>query len=362
VNPLEWIDYELYGNTLLVWASGIGLFILVWSALALVRRLLRGRLGKLAKTRDLTVLNVAEFTVSKTRSWFLVLTAFFIGSRLWLLPEAVDVRFWQGFTIVLLVQSGIWATAATLRFLDIRRKEELDDNRGMVAAMDVLSFVARVIIWSIVLLLMLDNLGVDITALVAGLGVGGIAVALAAQNILGDLFASLSIVLDKPFVVGDFLIIGDFLGTVEKVGIKTTRVRSLSGEQLIFSNNDLLSSRIRNYGRMYERRVVFQIGITYQTPADKLAKASEILRAAVEKQDDVRFDRAHFQKYGDFALIYEIVYYVLSPDYNRYMDIQQAVNIEIYERFAEAGLEFAYPTQTLYLTRNASESSGKSES
>ena len=192
---------------------------------------------------------------------------------------------------------------------------------------------------------------------------GGIAIALAAQNILGDLFASLSIVLDKPFVVGDFLIIGDFLGSVEKVGIKTTRLRSLSGEQLVFSNNDLLNSRIRNYGRMYERRVVFSLGVTYQTPSEKLKRipdivrkaveAQENVREAVETQEDVRFDRAHFQKYGDFALIFEIVYYVLSADYAQYMDVQQAINLRIYEDFEENEIEFAYPTQTVYVSKTA---------
>lgn len=257
----------------------------------------------------------------------------------------------RGFTIAFLVQAGYWIAAALGHILDKRREQELVDNPGAVAAMDVLSFVMRVGVWSVVLLVLLDNLGVNITALVAGLGVGGVAVALAAQNILGDLFASLSIVLDKPFVVGDFLIIGEYLGSVEKVGIKTTRVRSLSGEQLIFSNNDLLNSRMRNYGRMFERRVVFSIGVTYQTTADKLRKIPAILREAVEACEDVRFDRAHFQKYGDFALIFEIVYYVLSPDYNQYMDIQQTVNLRIFECFADEVIEFAYPTQTVFLNR-----------
>jgi len=199
----------------------------------------------------------------------------------------------------------------------------------------------------------LDNLGVDITALVAGLGIGGIAVALAAQNVLGDLFASLSIVLDKPFVVGDFLNVDDFLGSVEHVGLKTTRLRSLSGEQLVFSNNDLLNSRIRNYGRMFERRVVFSLGVTYETPPEKLRGIPTIIREAVEAKDKVRFDRAHFQKYGDFALVFEVVYYVLSSDYTLCMDIQQSVNLRIYERFAEEGIEFAYPTQKLYVTEAA---------
>jgi small-conductance mechanosensitive channel len=167
--------------------------------------------------------------------------------------------------------------------------------------------------------------------------------------VLGDLFASLSIVLDKPFEVGDFLIIGELLGTVEYVGLKTTRLRSLSGEQLVFSNSDLLNSRIRNFGRMYERRVVFKIGVTYQTPRDKLMKIPVIIREAIEKQTNTRFDRSHFFEYGNFSLNYESVYYVQGPDYNEYMDIQQAINLTIHEQFEKEGIEFAYPTQTLFL-------------
>jgi len=178
-------------------------------------------------------------------------------------------------------------------------------------------------------------------------------VALAVQNILGDLFASLSIVLDKPFAVGDFLIIDEHMGAVENVGLKTTRVRSLSGEQLVFSNADLLKSRIRNFGRMFERRVVFKIGVTYQTPRDKLQRIPAMIREAIQRQDKVRFDRSHFQAYGDYALTFETVYYVLSPDYNQYMDIQQAINLEIHEAFEAEGIEFAYPTQTLFLQRCA---------
>jgi small-conductance mechanosensitive channel len=179
--------------------------------------------------------------------------------------------------------------------------------------------------------------------------VGGIAVALAAQNILGDLFASLSIVFDKPFVLGDFIIIGDSMGTVEQIGLKTTRIRSLSGEQLIFSNNDLLSSRIRNFKRMQERRVVFSVGVVYQTTKAQLETIPGILREAVEAQDSTRFDRAHFKEFGDFSLNFEVVYHVLTPDFGKYMDVQQAINFVIFERFDELGIEFAYPTQSIHL-------------
>jgi small-conductance mechanosensitive channel len=213
----------------------------------------------------------------------------------------------------------------------------------------MLALAARVGLWALVLLVALDNLGVNITALVAGLGVGGVAVALATQNILGDLFASVSILLDKPFVPGDFVVVGDFMGTVEQIGIKTTRVRSLGGEQIVFANNDLLQSRLRNYKRMGERRALFRVGVTYQTPVDKVVAIPEMLRTIVQNQTGTRFDRAHFASYGDFALTFEVVYYVLSPDYNRFMDVQQAINLDVFRTFHGQAIEFAYPTQTLLL-------------
>lgn len=351
MNPIDWLNYDIFGNTALAWTIAGGVFLLMWLALLVLRRLAVQRLAKLRGTA--LPLDVAEEVVRATRGWFIFLVALFIGSRFLDLADAVGLWAVRATMIATLLQGGLWLTAGVVKSIHAKRERDLDESPDGVAAMDVLSYIARVAIWSIILLACLDNLGINITTMIAGLGVGGIAVALAAQNILGDLFASLSIVLDKPFVVGDFLIIGDFLGSVEKVGLKTTRLRSLSGEQLIFSNNDLLGSRIRNYGRMFERRVLFSIGVTYQTPAEKLRAIPDMLRRAVESQEHVRFDRAHFQKYGDFALVFEVVYYVLSADYNRYMDIQQAINLRIYEDFDENEIEFAYPTQTIFVNKAA---------
>jgi small-conductance mechanosensitive channel len=352
LNPTDWLDYEILDNAVLNWSIAAGLFVIVWFVLLMVRRLSIRRLEKLEERKQgVVALDVAIGVIDATQGWFLFVFAIFIGSRLLEMPT--NVASWTARIVMIatLLQIGLWLNAGVVRSIQIKRQQDLQESPDGVAAMDILSFMARVTIWSIILLAALDNLGVNITTMIAGLGVGGIAVALAAQNILGDLFASLSIVLDKPFAVGDFLSIGEFLGSVEKVGIKTTRLRSLSGEQLVFSNNDLLSSRIRNYGRMFERRVVFSLGVTYQTPAAMLRLIPDILREAVESQEKVRFDRAHFQKYGDFALIFEVVYYVLSADYNEYMDIQQAINLKVYEDFDANGIEFAYPTQTLYINQ-----------
>lgn len=251
--------------------------------------------------------------------------------------------------IALLTQAALWSIALLSFWITGYMQKRAPEDAATATTISALRFLGKLAIWSVVLLLALENLGMDITALVAGLGVGGIAVALALQKVLGDLFASLSIVLDKPFVIGDFIIVDEYLGSVEHIGLKTTRVRSLSGEQLVFSNNDLLSSRIRNYKRMAERRIVFSFGVVYQTARDKLVEIPGMVREIIEGLEMARFDRAHFKAFGDSSLNFEVVYYVLAPDYNVYMDLQQTINLELYRRFDEQGIEFAYPTRTLYV-------------
>ncbi len=212
--------------------------------------------------------------------------------------------------------------------------------------------IFKVFIWGLGFILILDNLGYKISTVLAGLGIGGIAVALAAQAILGDLFSYFVIIFDKPFEVDDFIIVGDASGTIETIGLKTTRIRSLSGEELIFSNSALTNSSIKNYKRMYLRRVEFKIGVTYDTPLEKLKKLPDIIKNIILSINDTKFDRAHFASYGDSALIYEIVYYVNGNDYNKYMDIQQEINLKIFEEFSKLNIIFAYPTQTIFLKQS----------
>ncbi|EKD26820.1 MAG: Mechanosensitive ion channel family protein [uncultured bacterium] len=211
------------------------------------------------------------------------------------------------------------------------------------------SKITKILIWLIAVIFFLENLGFQISTLVAGLGIGGIAIAFASQIILKDLFSYVSILLDQPFAVGDLLTVGDLKGTIEHIGIKTTRIRSLSGEILIFSNTDLTESRLRNYQHMKERRVVFSIGVIYDTPLGQLKEIPDIIRKIINNITNTRFDRAHFFQYGDSSLIYEIVYYVIGSEYNKYMDIQQAINLEIKDEFEKRKIEFAYPTQTLLI-------------
>jgi small-conductance mechanosensitive channel len=346
---MEFLELQFAGTTVRNWLLWITVALAAFLVLRLLKAMLVGRLAALAGRTRTTWDDIFVAALRKTKTIFLILVALFVAGAFFVPGGWVREVLSAAVVLGLIIQGGVWVNAAIAFWLETYRKQKMEQDPAAVTTMSAIGFIGRIAVWSVVLLLALDNLGVQITALVAGLGVGGIAVALAVQNILGDLFASLSIVLDKPFVVGDFLIIDNYLGSVEHVGLKTTRIRSLSGEQLIFSNNDLLKSRLRNYGRMYERRIVFNIGVVYQTPRDALKKIPGIIRAAVEAQAKIRFDRSHFKEYGDFSLNFETVYYVLVPDYNTYMDIQQAINLKIHEEFEREGIEFAYPTQTIFL-------------
>jgi small-conductance mechanosensitive channel len=351
---MEMLPEEILGNAPAVWAAALGAALVTYLALRVFAGVIVSRLAKLASSTRTSWDDIVTHALRKTKGVVLLVAALYAGTLPLDLPDGITSLVGHLVVIAFLVQTGIWISTGIRQWIEVTREERAAEDAAAVMTMNVIGIAARIVLWSMVLLLALDNLGVDVTALVAGLGVGGIAVALAAQNILGDLFASLSIVLDRPFVLGDFLIVDDKLGSVEEIGLKTTRVRSLSGEQLVFSNTDLLNSRIRNFGRMFERRVVFEVGVTYETERNLLERIPGMIREAIESHgDDVRFDRAHFARYGDFAIEFEIVYYVMGPDYNTYMDIQEAVNLEIHRRFEEAGIDFAYPTQTVFVRGSA---------
>lgn len=293
---------------------------------------------------------ISAEVVGATRLWLLLPLALYGATSALELPDKLQRLIDLLALVALMVQAALWVNRFILMWFRRRIDEKRDVDGASVTALMLIGVVARALVWGFTALLILDHLGFDITALIAGLGIGGIAVALAAQNILGDLFASLSIVLDKPFLVGDFVVAEGWRGTIERVGIKTTRVRSLDGEQIILSNAELLKMRLHNYKRMQERRILFGVGVTYQTPPEKLERIPRLIQDAIEKQQLTRFDRAHFKDYGDSSLNYEVVYYVLAPEYGVYMDTQQAINLDIFRAFAQEGIEFAYPTRTLYVT------------
>jgi small-conductance mechanosensitive channel len=339
-------------NTTTQWLSALGVALAVALTLYLVKHVVVRRLAVIAARTSTRLDDIAVAALASTRLLVMMIIGLYAGSLMLALPDGVRVIVTRTAITAGLIQGAIWGNSALRSWLGQYYENRATDPARATSASAV-GFIARMVLWIVILLMILDNLGVNITTLVASLGVGGIAVALAVQNILGDLFASLSIVLDKPFVIGDFLIVDKYLGTVEYVGLKTTRLRSLGGEQLVFSNADLLKSRLQNMTRLESRRAAFTVGVPYDTPAAKLRAIPGMLAEIVKAQPKVTFDRAHFTGVGGAAMNFEVVYFYGSPDFNAFMDVQQEIYLQMVERFAAEGIEFAYPTQTLQMRGGA---------
>jgi small-conductance mechanosensitive channel len=350
----ELFDRTYFGNKISHWLISAGIAIGLLLVLLLIRRFVRARYAKLAATPEIELIEVPFKAASRTTGAFLLLASIFVAMQGLELPAKVSRFAITVFTVAAFWQIGLWTTTALLASLERKQRTTLATHRAAAGTLGIIGFIARVTIWAFVLLLTLDNLGIEIKPLLAGLGIGGIAVALAVQNVLGDLLASLSITLDRPFVVGDALAVDNFNGTVEYIGVKSTRLRSLDGEQIIMPNSNLLSSRLRNYTRMTERRVVYPVSVTQETPREKLEKIPGLIRSLIEEHKDVRFDRSHFSRIGAASYDFEAVYIVLTSDYARHMDILQTINLKLIEAFEKDGVRFAFPTQRLWLEQDQS--------
>ena len=351
---MEFLDAIYYNNPLQKWLIALASLVLSFIIIKIVLSFVKSRLKKISVKTVSQVDDVIVILLEKTSSILILVLSIYIASCFITLKEFISTFIGDALVIVFLIQAAIWGNAIITFFVADYTKKKRETDAAAATTMSAVSFVGKLVLYAGLVIIALDNLGFDITTLIAGLGVGGIAIALAVQNILSDLFASLSIVLDKPFVIGDFIIINEYMGTVEHIGLKTTRIRSLSGEQLVIANNDLLSSRIRNYKRMQERRVVFTIGVIYQTTRAQMEKIPVIIKDIIDKQKLARYDRSHFKNFGDFSLNFETVFWVESADYNQYMDIQQAINLSIMAKFEEEKIEFAYPTQMVYVEKGNS--------
>lgn len=342
MSQLDFVSYDA--------ALAIIVCLAVLSALLLLKGFLVRYLRKIADERPIPMLKYAEQIAAGTRLPFFVGIALLAGVSQIELSPANARWLGYGWIIILVSQIALWGNRIiTVAIQNAFVKQRATDPASATHLM-IAGLVGRIVLWSTAALAVLDNLGFNITTVVASLGIGGIAVALAVQNILGDIFSSVSIAMDKPFVIGDFIVVDSYMGTVEYVGMKTTRLRSLGGEQIIFSNAELLKNRIRNYKRMQERRVLFEFGIAYETPLEEIERLPQTLMEIISASYlETRFDRAHFKGYGDSALQFEVVYYVLDPDYNKYMDIQQEINLALLAALRERKIEFAYPTRTLHI-------------
>jgi small-conductance mechanosensitive channel len=331
--------------------------VTVWSVLGIVRRVVAARYKKFSAAQHRMPLRLLAYLIANTQQFFLFAVAVQIAQAGLTLPDRVENLISNTVMILLLLQIGIWAGRSVHFYLESKTLARGADQ-ALAGSLDIVNFVSRMLIWSLLFLVALSNLGVNISALLAGLGVGGVAVALALQNILGDLFASLSIALDKPFVAGDRLEIDTYAGKVEHIGIKSTRLRSDTGEQIIVSNADLLKSRVRNYGRALEQRTLASFRVTYDTPTEKLSQIPKLIESIVRAQPNARFERCHLKTVGDSALLFELAYFVQQPSLNSQLDLQQAVNLRIIEEFRRLEVAFDYPTQRVILARSPAPASG----
>ena len=340
----------LLDNSPTEWLIAAGLAFVVWSALWILRKFIASRYKGYSGAQNPTVVRLIAYLIGNTTQ-ILFLAIAITAAQEWLtLPPKVERVVSNIVLLLILLQVGLWA-GRTVRFYLEMKELERGADRVFAGSLDIINFVSGILIWSLLILVALSNFGVNITALLAGLGVGGVAVALALQNVLGDLFASLSIALDKPFVTGDSLVIDTFIGKVEHIGIKTTRLRSENGEQIILSNADILKSRVRNYGRAPEQRALATLRVTYDTSIEQLRAIPKLLESIVREQANARFERCHLKTLGDAAFQFELTYFVRQPLVNPLLDLQQAVNFRIVEEFRRLGVEFAYPTQLVIVDK-----------
>ena len=351
----RFLGSTIYGNSVRAWLTMLLLLVIGVSLLIAIKKIVVRRSTSGAQDAQPDLDSLVIDLLRRTRFFFFVFIMMAGATRTLNLSPSDRDLIYNVALVSLAVQAALWGNGLVAFWVNRYTSRRAAIDASLLMTIGALGFAARVVIWSVVLLLALDNLGIDVTTLIAGLGIGGIAVALAVQNILGDLFGALSIVVDKPFVVGDFIVVDQYMGSVEHVGLKTTRLRSLSGEQIVFSNADLLKSRIRNFQRMVERRVDFVLGVDYGTSPDKLAAIPTWIREIIEAQSQTRFDRSHFRSYGQSSLDVESVYFMTTSDYNVFMDTQQAINLAILRRLRAEGVEFAYSPRTVMVTERRAE-------
>ena len=339
-----------WGNSIADYLISVVFLLLGFLVLRGIKNYVIARLKKIASKTESNIDDVVLQVIEKFGIPIFRFLILYWAIELLEISPKVDKWLNIGYGIVILYFAVSFVLSLVRRLLEAQVMK-LENGETKLKQIGGIMVVLKIVVWSIGFLVLFSNLGYNVTTILTGLGIGGIAIALAAQNILGDLFNYFVIFFDRPFEVGDFITVDDKKGTVEYIGIKTTRIRSITGEQLIISNSNLTSSRIHNFKRLESRRVVFSIGVVYGLPLEKLKLIPGIIKQIVEKSELVRFDRVHFNRYGDFSLDYEVVFFVDTPDYNTYMDILQQINFGIYEKFESEKIDFAFPTQTLIFNR-----------
>lgn len=351
----DWVEFfqqRFLNNTFEKWTYAFIAFFAVYSITRLIKALTSYHLKNLADKTETKIDDLLVSLLNSTKSIFYLSLAIYSGGQFLTLHYKVDKFFHASIVLILFLQVGTWLHRAITFYL--HEFSQNNDDGAKATTIRAISFFGQVLVWTTITLLALENFGIDVTTLITGLGIGGIAIALAVQNVLGDALASLSILLDKPFVVGDTINVDKDAGTVEHIGLKTTRLKSDTGEQLIFSNSDLLKSRIRNFKRMSDRRVSFSIGILYETPVEKVQQTRDLIRNTIDSVNGVRFDRCHLARFADSALEFDVVYWVDSPEYKEYSDRHHEICIALLETFQKENIGFAYPTRKIFMETSKS--------
>ena len=337
------LDRTFFGNPAYIWLLGLAFFVLLFVVFYALSVVVERRARRRGETAQGDWPQLIEKLARATKAWFLLLLAAHLAAQSFDFPVRGAANLRMLTKIAFVIQSALWMNVA-LRFFTTRwMSARIKTDPGSVMLMSVMTFIGKAVLWTIVVLLLLENIGVQVTALVTGLGIGGVAVALAAQNILGDLFASLSIVVDKPFLLGDSIAVDNESGVVEQIGLKTTRIRALSGEQVVFPNANLLQSRIHNNTRQLERRVVMQFTIAADTPTAKITALQQWLKQQISGREKLRLDRVHLDALTDTGLKFEAVYFVTVPDYGLHMDLKHAIYLELLDYFAAEGIALPKP-------------------
>jgi small-conductance mechanosensitive channel len=331
---------------------GVIVSITVYLAIYVTKRMFFTQVDKILVRTSSRIDDFLVYTLAHTTHLFMLVTALYVGFHFVPERKIYPTWAWRIFYVTLMMQVGIWGIYLIKKWMLLSFHRRRKRDPASASSINILELMLKFTFLSLLLMFALNNMGIQITTMIAGLGVGGVAIALAMQNILGDLFSSLSIILDKPFMIGDFIIVGEWMGEVENIGLKTTRIRSLGGEQIIISNSDLLGSRIRNMKRLHERRNIFFLSLPHETPAPTIQRAIEIIKSVIQSKERIRFDRCHFMRVTATALDMEIVYFVQHDDFNIHMDLLQHILLDIHARFMDEGIRYAYPVQKMYMLQD----------
>jgi len=345
------LQNSFLNNSVLDYIIAILSFIVFLIILKIFQAIILKKLDKFAQKTKTDIDDTLIEIVKSVKPPFYSFLAFYL-SLFFLTINPIGQKVINALLIIWLTYQVIQALQILVDYI-LKKKIIKGKDGEAKKGIKYLSALIKISLWLLGALVVLGNLGVDVTSLIAGLGIGGIAVALALQNILGDLFSSLAIYFDKPFEVGDYIIVGQDKGIVERIGIKTTRIRASDGEEIIIANNELTSARIQNFKSVEQRRSLVKIGVTYNTTQTKLKLIPKTLKDIVESTKLTQFDRANFMEFGDSALIFELSFYVNTQDYRKFLDVQEQVLYKIKYNFEKEKIEMAFPTQTIYLSNES---------